>query len=284
MLFLRVIWAVVRVLISKKADLVAENLALRQQLIVLRRRTGRPRLLKQDRIFWLWLARSWSRWRDSLIVVKPGTVVRWHRRGFRYYWTWKSRHKCGRPTVTPEVLELIRRMSRSNPLWGTPRIHGELLKLGIDISQASVGKYMIRARKPPSLTWRAFLDNHVKDLISIDFFTVPTIAFRVLFVFLVLSHDRRRVLHFNVTEHPGAEWTGRQLIETFPWDTAPRYMIRDRRRVLRGYLHYYHRSRTHLALDKDPPQPRPVEPPTLGRVVEFPEVGGLHHRYSRQAA
>ncbi len=148
MLFLRVIWAVVRALFSKKADLVAENLALRQQLIVLRRRTGRPRLLKRDRIFWLWLARFWSRWRDCLVVVKPETVIRWHRRGFKYYWTWKSRHKCGRPTVTPEVLELIRRMSRSNPLWGAPRIHGELLKLGIDISQASVGKYMIRARKP----------------------------------------------------------------------------------------------------------------------------------------
>jgi hypothetical protein len=219
MLLLRIIWAVVWALFSKKADLVAENLALRQQLIVLRRRIGRPRLLKRDRIFWLWLARSWNGWRESLIVVKPGTLVRWHRKGFKYYWTWKSRHKGGRPTVTPEVRALIRRMSRSNPLWGAPRIHGELLKLGVDLSQATVGKYMIRSRKPPSPTWRAFLDNHLKDLISIDFFTVPTITFRILFVFLVLSHDRRRVLHFNVTENPSATWAGRQLVQAFPWNT-----------------------------------------------------------------
>jgi hypothetical protein len=211
MLLLKVIWTVVRALSSQKANLVAENLALRQQLIVLSRRTGRPRLRKPDRIFWLWLARSWTRWRDSLIVVKPATVVRWHRNGFKYYWSWKSRHKGGRPTIARDVRELIRRMSRSNPLWGAPRIHGELLKLGIDLSQATVAKYMIRFRKPPSPTWRAFLDNHLKDLISIDFFTVPTVAFRVLFVFLVLSHDRRRVLHFNATEHPSAEWSGHQL-------------------------------------------------------------------------
>ncbi len=161
MLFLRVIWAVVRALVSKKANLVAENLALRQQLVVLRRKTKRPRLLQGDRVFWLWLARSWTRWRHSLLVVKPETVVRWHRQGFKYYWTWKSRQRSGRPTVAPEVRELIRKMSRANPLWGAPRIHGELLKLGIDISQASVGKYMIRPRRPPSPSWRAFLDNHV---------------------------------------------------------------------------------------------------------------------------
>ncbi len=267
-------------------------------------------------------------------------MVRWHRKGFKYYWAWKSRHEGGRPTVIPEVRELIRRMSRANPLWGAPRIHGELLKLGIDLSQATVGKYMIRPRGSPSPTWRAFLDNHFKDLISIDFFTVPTVSFRILFVFLVLSHDRRRILHFNVTAHPSAQWTGRQLLEAFPWDTAPRFLIRDRdgiygndfnrsihaleikqvliaprsprqnpyverligsirrecldhvivfngnhlRRVLSSYLHYYHGSRTHLALNKDAPQPRPIEPPTTGRIVEIPKVGGLHHRYSRLAA
>ncbi len=182
MLLLRVIWAVVRALFSKKANLVAENLALRHQLIVLGRKTKRPRLHQRDRVFWLWLARSWTRWRDSLIIVKPETVVRWHRNGFKYFWSWKSRHKGGRPVVDPEIRELIRRMSRSNPLWGAPRIHGELLKLGIDISQASVGKYMIRSRRPPSPTWRAFLDNHLKDLISIDFFTVPTIFWCCLMI------------------------------------------------------------------------------------------------------
>ena len=130
MFLLRLVWAVVQALFAKKADLVAENLALRQQLIVFRRKVGRPRLRRRDRIFWLWLARSWSGWRDTLIVVKPATVVRWHRQGFKYYWAWKSRHKGGRPAIDPEVRDLIRRMSRTNPLWGAPRIHGELLKLG----------------------------------------------------------------------------------------------------------------------------------------------------------
>jgi transposase InsO family protein len=340
MFLLRLIWAVVRVLFAKRADLVAENLALRQQLIVLRRRTKRPRLKNNDRVFWLWLARSWDGWRDSLIVVKPATVVRWHRQGFKYYWAWKSRHKGGRPAIDPEVRDLIRRISRANPLWGAPRIHGELLKLGIDLSETTVAKYMIRHPKPPSPSWRAFLDNHLRDLVSIDFFTVPTVTFRILFVFVVLSHDRRRVLHFNVTEHPTAEWTGRQLIEAFPWDTAPWYLIRDRdgiygqdfmrrvnalrtkqvliaprspwqnpyvervigsirrecldhvvvfnenhlRRVLKSYFRYYHASRTHLSLSKDAPEPRAVQPPKLGRIVRFPEVGGLHYRYARRAA
>jgi transposase InsO family protein len=228
MLLLRVIWAVVRALFSKKADLVAENLALRQQVVVLRRKTKCPRLLQGDRVFWVWLSRAWSRWRDSLIIVKPETVVRWHRQGFKYYWTWKSRHRGGRSAVAPEVRDLIRKMSRANPLWGAPRIHGELLKLGIDISQATVARYMPRTYKPPSQTWRTFLDNHVKNIVSIDFFTAPTVTFRVLFVFLVLSHNRRRILHFNVTEHHTAAWTGRQLIGAFPWNSAPRYLIRDR--------------------------------------------------------
>jgi transposase InsO family protein len=340
MLVLRAIIAVFRAVFITRADLVMENLALRQQLNVLRRRTRRPRLRRRDRIFWLWLARSWNAWRDSLVLVKPETVIRWHRQGFKYYWAWKSRHKGGRPAIAREVRDLIRQMSRANPLWGAPRIHGELLKLGIDISQATVGKYMVRHRKPPSATWRAFLDNHVKDLVSIDFFTVSTIQFRVLFVFLVLSHDRRRLLHFNVTNHPSAEWTGRQMVEAFPWDRAPLYLIRDRdgiygnefnrcvrslgikqvltsrqspwqnayvervigsirrectdhvivfnenhlRRVLGSYLRYYHGSRTHLSLGKDSPDSRPMEPPENGRVVEFPQVGGLHHRYARQVA
>ncbi len=228
MFLLRFICAVVRAVSVKRADLVAENLALRQQLIVLHRKTKHPRLQAKDRTFWLWLARSWDGWRKSLLVVKPATVVRWHRQGFKYYWAWKSRHKGGRPAVAPEVRDLIRRMSRAHTLWGAPRIHGELLKLGIDLAQTTVAKYMARHWKPPSPSWRAFLDNHLKDLVAVDFFTVPTVTFRILFVFLVLSHDRRRIAHFNVTEHPSAEWTGRQLVEAFPWDTVPRYLIRDR--------------------------------------------------------
>ena len=222
MFLLRLIWAFVHALFARKADLVAENLALRQQLIVLQRKSRRPLRKAQDRVFWLWLARAWDGWRESLIVVKPATVVRWHRQGFKYYWAWKSRHKGGRPAVAPEVRDLIRTISRANQLWGAPRIHGELLKLGIDLSQTTVAKYMIRHPKPPSPSWRAFLDNHLKDLVAIDFFTVPTVRFRILFVFLVLTHDRRRIVHFNVTEHPSADWTGRQLVVVFPWDTPSR--------------------------------------------------------------
>ena len=156
-------------------------------------------------------------------------MIAWHRRGWRLYWTWRSRRRSpGRPTFLHEVRKLIREMSAANVTWGAPRVHGELLKLGIDISQATVAKYMVRRNKPPSQNWRTFLDNHVTSLASVDFFTVPTIRFGVLYVFLVLAHDRRRVVHLNVTADPTAEWTARQITEAFPWDTAPRYMIRDR--------------------------------------------------------
>ncbi len=340
MFLLRIVWSVVRCLAAGKADLVAENLALRQQLIVLHRKTRRPQLKTKDRVFWLWLARSWDGWRESLIVVKPATVVRWHRQGFKYYWAWKSRHKGGRPAVAPEVRDLIRRMSRANPLWGAPRIHGELQKLGIELAQATVSKYMVRHRKPPSQTWRTFLDNHIGNLASVDFFTVSTVTFNVLFVFVVLAHDRRRVVHFNVTGSPTAKWTGQQIVEAFPWDIAPRYLLRDRdgtyglefssrvrsmgtcevktaprspwqnpfverligtlrrdcldhvvvlnenhlRRLVRRYLVYYHECRTHLSLEKDSPEPRNVESPDQGKLVEFPMVGRLHHRYARRVA
>jgi putative transposase len=335
------VWEVFRVLLAGRAALVAENVALRHQLAVLRRSVKRPRLRRQDRILWAWLSRIWTDWRSSLVIVKPDTVVSWHRQGFRLYWRWKSRHRGdGRPAVPRRVRDLIRHMSKANSLWGAPRIHGELLKLGIEVSQATVSKYMVRHRKPPSQSWRTFLNNHAKDLVSIDFFTVPTVTFRVLFVFVILAHDRRRVVHFNVTESPGAKWTAQQIVEAFPWNTAPRYLLRDRdgiygheftsrvdhmgiqdvktaprspwqnpyverligtlrrdctdhvivvgenhlRRIVRDYLVYYHGSRTHLALDKDSPEPREVESPDRGKIVEFPMVGGLHHRYCRRAA
>src|SRR5262249_13797459 len=156
-------------------------------------------------------------------------VIAWHRKGFRLFWTWKVRHgQPGRPAISNEVRELIRTMSRQNPLWGAPRIHGELLKLGIDVGETSVGKYMVRPRKPPSQSWRMFLDNHVQQMVSVDFFTVSTIRFQVLYVFLVLAHDRRRIVHFNVTAHPTAEWTAQQLREAFPFDQVPKYLLRDR--------------------------------------------------------
>jgi len=176
-----------------RRSLALENLALRQQLAVLQRSAKRPRISNVDRGFWVLLRRIWPDWNSVLLIVKPETVIRWHRASFRRYWTWKSRRRRpGRPSVAPEVRDLIRNMSRSNPLWGAPRVHGELMKLGISISQAAVSKYMVRDRKPPSQTWRSFLDNHLADLVSIDFFPVPTATFRILFVFVILSHERRR--------------------------------------------------------------------------------------------
>jgi hypothetical protein len=221
--------------LKSRATLQLENLALRHQLGVLRRSVKRPKLTSADRLLWIWLCELWIDWRSSLVIVKPETVIGWHRKGFRLFWTWKVRHgRPGRPPVSKEIRQLIRQMSRANPLWGAPRIHGELLKLGIDIGETSVGKYIVRNRKPPSQTWRTFLENHVNTTVSIDFFTVPTIRFQVLYVFLVLAHDRRRIVHFNVTAHPTAEWTGQQLREAFSFEQIPRYPLRDRDGILRG--------------------------------------------------
>jgi len=209
--------------------LVLENLALRHQLAVLQRTARRPRLRCSDRVFWVLLTRLWHGWAEVVAIVQPDTVVRWQRAGFRLFWTWKSRrHGPGRPAVAPAVRALIRRMADANPLWGAPRIHGELRKLGLEISQATVSKYLVRRRRPPRQTWRTFLANHVGTLVAVDFFTVPTVMFKVLFVFVVLAHARRRVVHVNVTDTPTAEWTAQQLVEAFPWDTAPRYLLRDR--------------------------------------------------------
>jgi putative transposase len=324
-----------------RAALQLENLALRHQIGVLQRSSRkRPKLTLVDRLLWVWLSRIWSGWQSALALVKPETVVAWHRKGFRLFWTWKVRHgQPGRPIISREVRDLIRKMCRENLSWGAPRIHGELLKLGINIGESSVSKYMVRSRKPPSQTWRTFLENHAQQLVSIDFFTVPTLRFQVLYVFLVLAHDRRRILHFNGTAHPTAEWTGQQLREAFPFDQLPRYLLRDRdrifgddfrgqvrdmgicevlsaphspwqrayvervigsirrecldhvivlhenalRRTLNSYFDYYHRSRTHLSLRKDSPEPRAIQPPEMGTIVTVPQVGGLHHRYERRA-
>ena len=195
--------AVARSALRTRSALALENLALRQQLAVLRRRRPRPSHAWTDRIFWVALSRAWCRWRDVLVLVKPATVVRWHRSAFRRFWTWRSRRPPGRPPVDRRTRGLVRQVALANPLWGAPRIHGELLKLGIEISEREVSRLMPRApRKPPSQTWRTFLTNHVGTLASIDFFTVPTATFRVFYIFVVLAHARPRVLHFNVTEHP----------------------------------------------------------------------------------
>jgi putative transposase len=318
-----------------------EILALRHQLAVCQRSAKRPRVKPADRIVWSWIARLWSGWRDALVIVQPATVVAWQRRRFRDHWRRLSQSgKPGRPPIAKEVRDLIRRISSANSLWGSPRIVGELRKIGIEVTKSTVEKYMMRSRKPSSPTWKAFLKNHMADTIAIDFFVVPTVRFHVLYVFVVLAHERRRVLHFNVTTNPSAEWTAQQIVEAFPWDEVPRYLVRDRdgiygahfrrrvkdmgieqvltaprspwqnpycerligsirrecldhvivlnerhlKRLLSSYLRYYHGFRTHLSLGMDAPDHRSVQTQELGRVVEVPEVGGIHHHYERRAA
>jgi putative transposase len=213
---------------KSRTALQVENLALRHQLAVLRSSVKRPKVTSADRLLWAWLCEAWSDWRSCLVIV----IIGWHRRGFRLFWTWKvHRGQPGRPPVSKEIRQLIRKISRDNPLWCAPRIHGELLKLGIDIGETSVAKYIVRRRKPPSQNCRTFLENHIKTMVSVDFFTVPTIRFQVLYVFLVLVHDRRRIVHFNVTAHPTAAWTAQQLREAFTFDQVPKYLLRDRDRI-----------------------------------------------------
>ncbi len=319
-------------------ELALENLVLRQQLAMLKRRSKRACPSHGDRFFWIAFSRYAEGWRQMLVALNPDTFVRWYREGFRRYWTMKSRH-VGRPGIDPKLRKLIREMRAANVGWGAPRIHGELLKLGFEISQATVSKCMVRRTKPPSQSWRSFLNNYLWEIVAIDFFTVPTATFQILYVFLVLRHDRRRILHVIVTAHPTSSWTAQQVIEAFPFDTAPSFILRDRgsiyggifrrrvagmdikevliaprspwqnpyvervigsvrrecldhviilnerhlRRILSRYLDYYHCSRTHLSLEKDSLDARPVST-GQGTVVPFPKVGGLYHRYERLAA
>jgi putative transposase len=212
-----------------RAALQFELLALRHQLNVLQRsQPRRLQLARADRWLWVVLSRVLTGWRTALVIVKPETVIAWHRRGFRLWWTWKSRRRIGRPTVPADIRALIRTMAQANPRWGAPRIHGELLKLGIDVCQTTVAKYLVRRRQPPSQTWRTFLRNHVGQIVAADFFVVPTATYRLLFILVLLAHDRRRIRHVAVTAHPTAAWAAQQLREAFPWDEAPRYLLHDR--------------------------------------------------------
>src|SRR6202158_917919 len=217
---MRSIVSVVARRFRRRGVLEPEKLALRHQ------RPGRLRLFTLDRWVWVWLYRLWPRCLDTMVLVKPATVVQWHRQGFRLFWRWRSR--SGRPLVHREVRKLIREISGANPLWGAPRIHGELLKLAIEISQATVAKYRVRRRGMPSQSWRCFLRNHAQGIAAIDMFVVASASFRLLYVMIILAHDRRRIIHTAVTEHPTAPWLSRQVTEAFPWDTAPRYLLRDR--------------------------------------------------------
>jgi hypothetical protein len=206
-------------LFSQRSNLLLENLALRQQLIVLKRKHVRPKLTAFDRCFWVAISNLWSGWRNSLLVVKPETVVEWHRRGFRLCWRLKSKvGPVGRKPISPELQQLITRMANDNPTWGAPRIHGELLMLGFDVSERTVSRWLRRYnRKPdPRQHWLAFLPNHREVIAAMDFFTVPTVSFHVFYAFFIIAHDRRRILHFNVTEHPTMVWVGQQLHEAFP--------------------------------------------------------------------
>ena len=217
---------------KSKCRLEAENAALRHQLMVLRRKVhGRIRLTNSDRWFFVQLYRWFPSILTVLKVIQPGTLVRWHRAGFRCYWRWKSRPLGGRPQVDNDLRALIRRMSIDNPLWGAPRIHGELLKLGFEVAQSSVAKYMVKRRGPPSQGWRTFLRNHAPEIAAMDLFVVPTIGFDLLYAFIIVRLDRRNLVWINVTTSPTAEWIARQLTGAFPWDEAPRYLIRDRDRI-----------------------------------------------------
>ena len=324
-----------------RLSLQFENAALRHQLSLYQRAQQRPAIASSDRLLWSVLARLWRGWRGALFFVQPRTVILWQQKRFRDYWRGLSRGDCrGRPAISLELRRLIRRMWQANPTWGSPRIVGELQKLGIDIAKSTVEKYRPKSHKPASPSWCTFLKQHMQDTVAIDFFTVPTVRLRVLFVLVVLAHDRRRVVYFNVTEHPNAEWTAQQLVEAFPWESPPRYLLRDRdaifgnrfrkrvdglgmkdrpvaprspwqnpyvervigsirrecldhavvlserhlKRLLRGYLAYYHQWRPHRSLEMDSPNGRSVHSPELGEIIEFPTVHGLHHYYLRNAA
>src|SRR5436853_1671391 len=217
---------------KSKSRLEAENAALRHQVIVLQRRVrGRVQLTNGDRLFLVQLYRWFPSVLNAITIIRPETLIRWHRAGFRRYWRWKSRPLGGRPQIDADLRALIRRMSAENPLWGAPRIHGELLKPGFEVVQSSVAKYMVKRCGPPSQGWRTFMRNHAPDIAAMDLFVVPTIGFDLLYVLVIVRLARRDLVWINVTVNPTAEWVARQITEAFPWNEAPRYLMRDRDRV-----------------------------------------------------
>jgi hypothetical protein len=253
-------------LLKSRRRLEAENLFLRHQLnIALRRAPRRLRIGRCDRALLVWMTWLWPSLLDVSRVVQPATILRWHRAGFRAYWRRKSQSRVGRPRVSRELRELICRMSKENPLWGAPRIHGELLKLGYEVAESTVSKYMVRRRGPPSQSWRTFLRNHADAIAAIDLCVVPTATFERLYAFLVVSHGRRRLLWFAVTRHPTAEWLARQIVEAFPWDTAPTYLVRDNDRA---YGEVFTRRVRTMGIRDRPIAPRsPWQNPCVERLI-----------------
>ncbi len=226
--FLRMVLIYPWSLLRPQHELALEVLALRHQIMVLKRQTPRPNLRCWDRCLWLILKRVWPNWRAPLTIFRPETVIGWQRAGFRLFWRWKSRRRRGRPAKDWELIQLIRRMWTVNPTWGSPRIRDELAKLGLRAWAATVRKYRPKSRRPPSQTWRTFLQNHAGAIAAMDFFVVPTVTARLLYVLVILNHERRRIVHSNITEAPTAEWTAQQIVNAFPYDTSPEYLLRDR--------------------------------------------------------
>ena len=224
-----IVLSILRAFLMSKTDAAAEILCLRQQVATLSLKNPRPRLTKRDRIFWVWMSSLWSRWKAALVVVKPETVARWHKSGFKLYWTRKCKkgRGPGRPKTDPMIRRLIRQISRDNPFWGTPMIQKTLALLGYKVSSSTIWKYLDRSHKYPSMRWRTFFINYASEIAAIDFFSVATATFRNLYCFVVLEHSTRKIIHFNVTADPSAQWAAFQVVQAFPWDTAPRFILRD---------------------------------------------------------
>jgi putative transposase len=343
---MQMLLALVQALMASRKELALENLALRQQVAALKRERPRPRLTDLDRLFWVALRDRWSDWANALIIVKPETVVRWHQSAFKRHWARlsDSGKAPGRPRVSRQTRALVRKMAAETRTWGAPRIHAELLKLGIDLGEATISRYLPkRPRDPDKIArWKAFLKNHQPDIAAMDFVTIPTASFKVLYGLFIIHHDRRRILQFNVTANPTAAWVRQQLRDVFFDDPRIKYLVHDRdskfvgvtkwlksagaksvltsyrspwqngiaerwvltmrrelldhvvvfneahaRRLISEFVDYYNEDRCHLSLNKDSPEPRPVQarPPSNAQVIAIPRVGGIHHRYEwRDAA
>ena len=320
-------------------QLKLEIIFLTKQLEIYQRSDPKLKINRSDRMIFSLMMDLLSNWKERMFIVKPETVIKWHRTAFRIFWRWKSQHKGGRPKVSREVINLIKQMANENTQWGVPRIHGELLKLGFDISESTVQRYMHRkGKRTTGQNWKTFLKNHSKEIVSIDFLTVPTINFKLVYILVIIEHDRRKLIYFNVTMNPTAEWSLQQVRNMlFDYD-APKYLIRDRdkkygelfgngknqfgitpivtayrsswqngyvervigsikrecldhviilnenhlRIILADYFSYYNKYRTHLGLNKDSPEGRPVQ--SEGEIYKVPAVNGLHNIYFRQAA